>query len=177
MRRYRRKSQVGFILPLTLLLMQAMIIYSLSALMINQVLIKEKRDAIIARDNRQKVKKALMQIASGGGFDELPCLSPVVSVLTLKKYSLQWWESYGCHMMMDNHSYYFMIESMGLDECGLMSEVSQQYADIANYFRISMINIDRNIMQMTVALPKHQLLQCTDKMHYVIHGQQMVRQL
>ncbi len=152
--------------------------YSLSAATINQLLIKEKSDAMIAVHRYQMMKWVLRQIESDPELDQLLCRIPITSVRDMASYSTRWWQTYGCRKTEKNRLYYYAVEYMGNDDCGVMSDV-----DAASYYRITLVTIDDLtdeagwMIQSSIVLPHKRMYPCAGYAHHVAAGQQMLRQI
>lgn len=183
MRQCLRCSQAGFILPLVLILVQIMLLYSISAALLNQLMMKRNADMLRSREQVKSALLLLHEFVSFNVMNELPCRMPLMRVGEIKAHSPDWWLKYGCRIENTSHLYYVVVESLGNDPCGLISEVQQGYTDIASYYRLTMAGISESgrsvdiLMQVTMAVPLNQWYQCHSSPHRVTAGIQMHRQL
>ena len=179
----RHKQTGGFILPIVLVIVESLMLYGLSAALLNKQLIKEKSDAMIAMERANKANKLLLNIESSVRFDELSCYLPTMIGVNIRLLPDNWWQQHGCQVSEGNQLYYYVIESLGADVCGLMSEISGKRVDMANYYRITLTDVGNSssqsgmMWQMTVAEPQSGLYQCKEQAHIVKAGRQMWRQI
>ncbi len=79
--------------------------------------------------------------------------------------------------------YYFRIEQLGNDECGLIKKDQYNHMVTSDYYRITLwvvLNQARDkrlILQSTLAKAGSDPLSCRSKIHIVASGRQMLREL
>lgn len=183
MRPSPRQCQAGFILPLVLLLVQIVMLYGISAALLNQLLMKENGDVITSRQQINRTVQTLMSVSADYSVIDLPCQLPMMRMDEIKAYSTDWWQRYGCRIENAGYLYYVVVESLGNDPCGLLSEIQQGYADTASYYRVTIADMTESgqsmtmLMQATMTVPQNQVYQCHSSPHRVTAGLQMHRQL
>jgi len=112
----------------------------------------------------------------------LTCLVPNISSSELAKKPETWWEQKTCYQS-HSQAHYYMVESLGDDPCGIMSKNQSNQVITAHYYRITLLMIidkikgAKLILQSTLAKLGSDTLSCTEQMHRVILGRQMLRKL
>lgn len=175
------KTAGGFVLPFILMMIQVIMLYGLSGVLLNQVLIKEKSDVMITRRDDQVMASILASIEQTIELDHLSCQMPLRSWRESKRYPIGWWRENGCEIVNKNKLYYFFVEVMGDDPCALIN--GKDVNIVASYYRVSiaalsdLLNGFAPLVQATLVLPVKRLKACDLYLHSVDAGQQMIRRL
>lgn len=183
MRQSCRQAQAGFVLPIILILVQIVMLYGISVAILTQLLLKENADAIRSRHQVDLAIQMTSMLAADHPIEDLPCQLPLIRMDEIKAHTADWWRRYGCRIENTAYLYYVVVESLGNDPCGLLSEIQQGYADTASYYRVSMAEMSESgpsiklLMQATMIMPQNQVYQCHALPHHVTAGLQMHRQL
>jgi hypothetical protein len=183
MRRFYKPTQAGFFLPMVLILSQIVMLYGISAALLTQLLLKGNGDSIRSSHQVNLVIQVASKLAADGAVEELPCQLPLMRMDEIRAQTANWWQRYGCRIENAGYLYYVVVESLGNDPCGLLSEIQQGYADTASYYQVTIADMTESgranhlLMQATITVAQNQVYQCHASPHHVTAGLQMHRQL
>jgi hypothetical protein len=171
------KTQQGYILLTVLIFMQICSLASLASLL---------HTANVFKLNNHIWQSYILQYRAHSILQKLEkeielkpnCRIPITSSFTLTKQSLEWWKTHACVDHIQGLLYYYVIEALDIDECGLIN--SMNTVRVAAYYRITLFTLSdklRYLLQSTVALPLKPVQACQKKWHHVESGRQMWREI
>lgn len=107
------------------------------------------------------------------------CFISPVPTITLIKQPFFWWQRMACAGEIEDIHYYFVVEALGKDECGV-APVNNVNLTV-KYYRITLLALPDKLkgakitLQTTVALSTGERPSCPGKMRTVMLGRQMQR--
>lgn len=178
-----RTVQQGFILLPVLIFFQLCAIVSLHDLF--TVFFWRKSNLIIWEKHQYegRIKAILQTIETKLMFTQLPpCLiDPKEGVDSLGK-SLSWWEAFSCSGNFGQIRYYYVVEFLDADACGVVNGTPNQNLT-AFYYRITLYAIPpvpkgaKRFLESIIVKGEKNLATCSGKLHRVQAGRQMYRYL
>lgn len=164
----------GFILPAVFIFLQ---IFSLLGLYGMSVLTRMSQLLFQQEQSDTHLRIGLEILAALETSDiKTACIIPVMFTSNLSQQPLIWWQEKACHDTLQNNQYYYVIESLGIDECGITNP-----GFVADYYRISVLlpndSVTRLILQSVVAKPVQTTLVCQVQTHRVTIGRQVWREI
>jgi hypothetical protein len=94
----------------------------------------------------------------------------------LQGQSMQWWQAYACQYRGANQIYYYVIESLGRDDCGVVSERDKDF--VIHDYQVTVNLIDRSgqqslmLLQHVYAVTAPRTMDCQSSYHLVKPGLQ-----
>lgn len=172
--RIKLKPLSGMILISTLLFFQALTLLGLMMLKITFLEMKAVREQKLREEEINSAKNALVEIEKNLFTLSLKCKIERIPTQELLHYD--WWQSHGCKENLEFKSYYYLIENLGENVCGMI----QEFPLLAtHYFRITLFLNTKSpiLLQSTFILTfDHKSLNCYEKMVVVKPGRQMLRE-
>jgi len=111
------------------------------------------------------------------------CIIPNFHVTELSAQSLSWWELNTCSANVNEFRYYYAVELLGEDVCGIIKKNVHQLFT-AKYERVTLYAIPDKVanakymIQSTVAIPNHKIdSPCNNAYHPVYEGRQSWREI
>lgn len=111
------------------------------------------------------------------------CGIPVMNSSLLASASVLWWRQHTCSGKFDGIRYYYAIESLGKDACGVIRKINDKLTVIANYYRLTLMVLPikaygpKIILQSTLVKGSEEIFSCTNQVHSVKLGHQGGREL
>ncbi len=170
------KGFVLFSALLFLLIFSLLSLYSLSAVTLST---KANRDAYQAMQVKLQADHALTLAETEFRYGISYCLIEVTSLAKLAKLSQTEWQQRGCTGHLQAINYYYVVESLGIDPCGVVHKNNNLFA--ADYYRITLLAesadlIYKTLLQSTLVLASHQKPACQQVERQVKIGRQSWRQ-
>lgn len=178
-----KMEQYGFVLPIILVFVLIFSMLSLHALSnttmmfrLNQQLWLKEKALLTAKYILRNIETQINTVVS-------QCSIPVISPNELARKTNSWWQINFCSGNLSGNQYYYAVESLGKDNCGVVIQHASQILAVAEYYRVSILFLPSNlangkiILQSIVAMPNDKVLACNDQLHVVVSGQQMWREL
>jgi hypothetical protein len=168
-------KRAGFILMTMLIFLQIFSLISLYGLTRAHVAMKKNNYFWKMSLQKLKAKMMLKQLEKR---DLSLCMIPTTSVTTLTQKSRKWWERNACSEAGNGIYYYYAVESLAIDACGIMEK-----AQIAHYYRITLfvlfdkLGLFKYFIQSTIARPENKITDCHDQPHFIQNGRQMWREI
>jgi hypothetical protein len=177
-----RFRQTGYVLLLTLVFMQLFACLGLYSLLSMAVELKTSRHRILrelvgakARDMVRAIEADVMR----GGMD---CVFPLEPSSFIKMKPTEWWQQHACLSDVGKYKFYYRVEALGVDPCGLIYADSNKIV-ASEYYRVTVNFLPTEegekiklFLQTVLAKPASQPLSCVDQQHSVTPGRQMIRE-
>lgn len=181
--RVPRLSSSGFVLVTVLLFLQVFSLISLYGLMYASTTMKRNDHLWYGYNDRLKSNQFLQKLESGVVLDPAACNIPVTPSPVLARKPISWWQLHTCSANADGIRYYYAVESLGDDPCGVTEKGNRNQWLIANYYRITLFMLPdklkgaKYLLQSTIALSGVQALACEGNLHRVKPGRQTWREI
>jgi hypothetical protein len=176
--------QNGFVLLTVLVLLQ---IFSLMGLygLTQASLALQRENVRWQREEYARLSGQILgRIETGHVIDSGSCRILVTPVSKLAEKPESWWEINTCSDNFSGIRYYYAIESMGSDSCGIVGLEAGKHLLIAHYYRISLLIIPHDkkaeaalLLQSAVIRPGKPVDSCDHSPHIVYTGRQMRREI
>lgn len=176
------KIQRGYVLLTILVFLQVISMAGLFSLTRARYILKTAYQHWLMQQDRQSSELALIDIESVVLQRQLLCQLPVTTMQAIKDKTLAWWRQTGCEIIKNENEYRYVIEDLGLDVCARLKSAGDQPL-VADYIRITLFVLPQDIkgakilfqsvIVKAVASAKH----CSETLHYVNQGRQMLREL
>lgn len=133
----------------------------------------------LMRMAKQILNSLEKQVAAG----VVTCVIPLMAAAEMSKKPFSWWQFNTCHGNLLKIRYYYGIELLGNDACGLISQNHDNQNLIANFYRISLLvlpektNNTKIRLQSTMATSLKSRFPCQGNRHRVVLGRQMWREI
>ena len=114
---------------------------------------------------------------------QLPsCLISPISTQVLLNYSISYWREHACRGAYQQIRYFYLVELLGRDYCGIVQKIDENQAVVADYYRITLLSfsrsvINRVILQSTFVVGRSTKQACTELPYPAKIGQQTRREL
>ncbi len=176
-------SSQGFVFLTVLVFLQILSLLGLSSLMNISTLSRsfihdwQKTEFLMIAD------KVLRTLEENVKADGSLCLIPRTSSDALVKKPLSWWRTHTCHGNLHQIRYYYAVESLGADPCGIVSQNDDNDKLVAHYYRLTLLALTNNKndasmhLQSTMVTSTVATTKCIGKSHQVLLGRQMVREI
>ncbi|TAK78791.1 MAG: hypothetical protein EPO11_00910 [Gammaproteobacteria bacterium] len=155
----------GFTLFVVLIFLQIFSMMGLYGLTTVALIIKMNQDEWQREVNVDNARTVLYGLTT---IDGLNCFIPITSPSALAKQTMDWWQSNACSGNSAGNPYYYVVESLGKDACGVIG------GQIAAYYRVS-LRFGTILLQGTLA-QGDEMASC-DQPHHVVAGYQMWREI
>lgn len=169
----------GFTFIVILIFLQIFSLLSLYSLSQAALVMKQNNHSWEGHVQQLNAKKILASTEEKNLERLNQCQIPVTSSHILIHKPLFFWQSQACR---SGKGYYFVVESLGADPCAMI-KIPNKQDKIAHYYRITLLTISGTLhaakyfMQSTIATPENPILACQDKLHNVLLGWQMRRDI
>lgn len=177
------KRLSGFVLITVLIFIQILSLTSLYGFMLAKANMRSNDHLWQGYQYRLQGHKFLQQREAKIGQERVRCAINIVPAPILAQQSIEWWQLNTCSANVAGISYYYAVEFLGDDPCGVIGTNDNKQLLIASYYRISLYLVPdklkgaKYLLQSTVALPVLQTIICQNKLHAVKSGRQMWREL
>lgn len=110
------------------------------------------------------------------------CMIPLSSIIHLEKQSHTWWKQHACRNIFNDVPYFYVVESLGQDECSVAKNASNQPV-VVTYYRLTLLIMpirfkhSKIMLQSTITNLTDQISTCQKEKHWVKLGIQMCRQI
>jgi len=179
--RYGNHSKLsGFVLFTTLIFLQIFSMLSLYGMTTSRLLLKAETQRWEKIKTVNMTKILLRQIEDSLLIELPACLVSPTTSQALIKQPIAWWQQVACSGILARNQYYYVVEFLGKDACGMMNAVtriSAQYYRITLYFQPHHAWGANILLQSTLAKESDEFSSCTQQLHKVSPGEQMWREL
>lgn len=169
--------QQGYVLLMMLVYMQ---IFSLLAMQAMADVVYQQQTARHRISNDQLRREALKVLAD---IDRVPAVSCRIEKMTtsqLASHDIQWLRSRGCYINRGEIQYFYVRETLGMDNCAV---ISNEYKQLVTplYYRNTLLQLyglnkqENVVLQDTVAIASLAPPVCSIKLKLVKSGRQMLR--
>ena len=171
-----KKSKHGFVLFSVLIMMQMMIILFSMMVLSNGGLLKQTAQYYRMEWIFFAARKWMLSLATDLPSQYDQCLIRLPVNQRLQNQSRQWWQEHACHHREPGQNYYYVIESLGQDVCGLVSV--DDNTRVADYYRLTVNLFDWSgeqslmLLQHVYAVAAHRMKDCESQAHSVKSGLQ-----
>lgn len=178
---YQRSN--GFVLFTVLIFMQLFSLMSIYGLTTAAIALKINQHRWLRDQYSSAANQILHDLENNLLRDESICMIPVLSAAWIAKQSLVWWQQHACSGNFGEMRYYYAVEWLGKNDCGVISKIDNNQWLTANYYRITLFLLPNRfpgsklILQSTIAKPSANIPSCPGKTYSVIIGRQMRREL
>lgn len=173
----------GFVFLTVLIFLQLFSLMGLYGLMHSATTIKINQHSWQREMDLFTAQHILHELEENFLHGNITCVIHRISATTLIYQPVSWWQQYACRDHANEIEYYYAVEVMGKDPCGGMSMVDQSQIVIPKYYRITLFMLSANIknakiiLQSTIVKPTDEISACAGKMHQVMSGRQMWREI
>jgi hypothetical protein len=173
----------GYMLLTVIIFLQILACLGVYGLLSVSTSLRSSEHRMMRETNFLAAKQALREVERAVMVEGVTCLIPVTLSSDLANKPLDWWQQKACYMYQPNYSYYYVIEWLQDDECGLIGKYNENHILTAKYYRITLFTVFADmkaaklILQSTLAKASINPLSCFNKTHLVISGMQMMREL
>ncbi len=122
--------------------------------------------------------QCLKELEAGMPHSIPACIIQTIPSAELARKPLTWWQQHTCHANSHQIQYYYAIEALGRDDCGMVDDSS-----VANYYRNTIYLLANKlkhahiVLQSTIVLADHANSSCQRIAHHVKLGRQMSREI
>lgn len=168
----------GFVLPAVLVFLQLFSWLSVSSLMMVSMDIKSQVHQWQKQEYLMQTHLILEHLEDELSAGIVTCLISHYTAAEMAKKPLAWWQAHTCHGYFQKVSYYYAVESLGMDVCGIVSEKNNEQKRIANYYRIRLLSLpdkQKNTqlrLQSTLVVGANAAASCQGEEHPVTLGRQ-----
>jgi hypothetical protein len=159
----------GFIFVTVLIILQMLSLNSLYVLMHAATIMKKNTHRWQSQQTEWFAYKLMNQLEANIEASSQVCDIPVMSAVDFSSQALSWWEANTCSDNRNEIRYYYAVEPLGEDACGVINH------HVASYKRITLNIPNQYLLQSTVAVPVISTAACQDHPHIVRAGRQMIR--
>lgn len=171
----------GFVLLIVLVFLQLFSLLGLYGLTTASITTRTNRH-LWQRDRDLLVsKKLLHDIENQLSADSLTCVIQRLSRSVLARKPISWWQQNACSGNLIEMRYYYVMETLGNDPCGVLGKDDNNQAVIPKYYRITLYVLPdkmrraKLILQSTMAKQSEERSICSGTPHQVELGRQMWR--
>lgn len=178
-----KKLSNGFVLVTVLVFLQVFSLMSLYSLMYASATMKGNDHLWYGYIYRVKSNKILHRLESSAMTDMQACIIPVTPATVLALNPTAWWQLNTCSDNVDGIRYYYAVESLGGDPCGIMGKSNNNQLLTAEYYRITLCALPdklkgaKFLLQSIIALPAVNAARCQRNLHLVKPGRQFWREI
>jgi len=169
------KKDNGFVLLMVLLILQLLSAFSFYAYLQSATELKQNSYRWQRENAYQQANQIFLKVEKLIN-ETTQCRISIRPASSFIKQTKAWWQINACYVTSDNLNYFYIIESLGRDDCAIISTTQ-----VADYYRITLnLLIDdrmRLLLQRTVILPTDTFNLCASKQHNVTIGSQMQREI
>jgi hypothetical protein len=178
------KMHQGHVLIIVLVFLMIFSFMGLHSLIYTAEMIKTTHDKITKDNNLLSANQLLKQIENHLVSSTSPCMVPLMPAFMFAKKPLFWWQHYGCHGRFRDAEYYYVIEFLEKDSCGIIKE--KQYNDNLAFFqRVTLCFsprqsiVEKIILQSTIVKPieRENTITCPNRTRVLRVGRQTLRRL
>jgi hypothetical protein len=175
-------STNGFVFFILLLFLQIFALISLYGWMVVNLNLKNNMHLWQREMFFHTSENILLRLKDNLPFLLSHCPITILSPHYLSLQPISWWQSHACSAKLNEISYYYVVEPLGKDPCGIINNDTNSVF-IADYYRITLFalsdktQIAKLILQSTFVKPEKSTLPCMDKLHFVTKGLQMCREI
>lgn len=169
----------GYVLLIVLIFLQLITLLGLFGLETCAIELKMNGQIYERLQLSQLAKQALSLLEDTVEYSS--CIIPQTDWIDRR--SGEWWLQYACSDNLSGFRYYYVIEKLGNDPCGLIGNVNNQSVS-ANYYRTTLraLPTDKKapalMLQSVVAKPNDDVHNiCLYATHHVKEGRQTLREL
>lgn len=184
-------SSKGLVLLTALVFLQILSLLGLSMLDSAKIALKIVRTTWQKDEQRSLALDMLGRIEHRLEQSRKLCLVPASSAAKLAQRPLSWWQGVSCRDKVGETEYYYVVEPLGSDACGVVGNAADGQPNIMlDYYRFTLLAVHsdlKTMVQSTIASrrngpPTVQFQQgdgqgCLGRRHDVILGRQMWREL
>ena len=111
------------------------------------------------------------------------CQIPVILATSIAKKPISWWQQYACSDKLNRLNYYFVVEVIDKEPCGVLEKKLFNQIVTVEYRRITLLSLSnetngiRILLQSTIATLMDSASPCQGKPHRVILGRQGWREI
>lgn len=108
------------------------------------------------------------------------CIISAIPTHVLIKRHLSWWKENACFGTTSSISYFFILEKLERNPCGIIEKIDENHFIIADYYRITLLSmissIDKIFLQSTVVASHLTTQRCTETPYQAKIGRQNWRE-
>jgi len=179
----QKNASSGFVLITVLVFIQIFSIISLYSLIYAFDSLKRNNHQWTGDINRLTSHMLLQQLETRIATDQTACVIAVTPAPQLAQKPISWWQQHACSDNVRGIRYYYAIEFLGDDPCGVIKENAINQSLIAKFYRITLYLLPdklkgaKYIIQSSIVLPGVQTSVCEGKLHTIYPGRQMWREI
>src|SRR3990167_4674200 len=169
----------GFVLLTMLVYLQIfslLAVQAMASMVFHQKMLHRR---LVADNGRLSVLSVLARIDST---HEPSCTVTVKPPAYLSTRGINWWRRHACLISAEEFDYFYVRESLGTDDCGVITNQSNQDV-MPIYYRNTLLQVSkvtqpqRLLVQDTIVLPGSTPPSCSGNLKQVKPGRQMLRWL
>lgn len=179
------KSSVnGFVMLIVLVFIQLFALMGLYSL--TQIMQHMKLNAEIWQKEEylRQANYILHQIENQLLFTLPLCRISIIPATDMVRKPILWWETHGCSGNFMGIQYYYVLEFLGNESCvSVKKQENNNHGLTVDYYRLTLsclLNVEKSkkiVLQSTIAKISDKLLSCQQRLHEVVLGQQMQREI
>lgn len=173
----------GYILFIVLIFLLIFSFTGLHSLMYTTQMIKITHHRIKKENNMHIAQQILKRLELYSMKESFLCEIYPMPAFELADMSISWWIHHGCHGQFNSMQYYYTIEPLGVDSCGIIKKNKYNDYSIAEYTRLTLYMltdqsaIGRIILQSTIVKSTQGNSSCHHPFHVIHLGRQMLREI
>ena len=169
----------GYVLLMMLVYMQ---IFSLLAMQVAADIVYQKQSAMHRQSTYQLRRQALRVLSDIDRMTDASCNINKTSYARLAMHDIRWWRRRGCYLNRGEIEYFYVRETLGVDDCAVIITSNKQYLTV-QYYRNTLLQVValtsevNGILQDTIAVAGSMPPVCSHTLKQVKSGRQMLRWL
>ena len=177
-----RQAMNGFTLVIVLLFLQLFSLLGWTLLTSTSMTIKVNAHRWQHQENVYWANQILTELELDLLLMLPDCRVPITPWAMLTREPFTWWQQHGCSGNLNEIRYYYVVEWLDKDPCGVIDKDEKNQGLIANYYRITLLVSPKKmkaatiLFQSTVAKGAHDTSSCRGQLHNVTLGRQMRRE-
>ena len=174
-----QKSSQGWIFLIVLFFLHLFSFMSLYSLTILSLTFKMNHHIWQQQMELMDANHILSHLESRLLVEDAHCVLPFIPSREVQKKSISWWKQSTCHDNLGGSEYFYFIEHVGNDACGLIEKLNGNQVMAADYYRITLalFRFKKILLQSTFAKSQRVEFSGHDEVHKIIVGRQMWREL
>jgi len=173
----------GFVFLTVLVFLQLLSFLGLSALMSTTLLTRSYTHDWQHTETRMRADQLMKQIEDNINTVSTFCIISTIAPVELAQKTLSWWRTHACDGNFYQIRYYYVVEALGIDPCGWMSQANDNHKLVAQFYRLTLFVLPSNKgdaimrLQSTIATMMDAMETCYGYSHPVMRGRQMWREI